>query len=164
MPPIPTSSPLQLKKVVFHRFEVAANDKVSDNAQINIVTERSYASAEKNDLLWKVGLNVTFGEKSDGASPYFGSVNLEGVFEINETYPPDKRLDLISITGASILYGSAREMVANFSARGVHGTFLMPSVSFFKMDKAAALPGPVKQLTEKGAPVDSPLKRIKKSK
>ena len=154
---------MQLKKIVFHRFAVEANGKVSDNVQINIVTERSYASAEKNELLWKVGLDVTFGEKADGASPYFGNVNVEGIFEINETYPADKRQELISITGASILYGAAREMIANFSARGANGTFLMPSVSFFKIDKAGALPSDVTQLAEKEKSSEVLVKKVKKS-
>jgi hypothetical protein len=36
----------------------------------------------------------------------------------------------MQITGASLAYGMIRETVANLTARGPHGTYLLPSVSF----------------------------------
>ena len=36
------------------------------------------------------------------------------------------------VTGASLAYGMIRETVANLAARGPHGTYLLPSVSFFE--------------------------------
>jgi len=38
----------------------------------------------------------------------------------------------MQVTGASLAYGSIRETVANLTARGPHGTYLLPSVSFLE--------------------------------
>jgi hypothetical protein len=37
---------------------------------------------------------------------------------------------IMQITGASLAYGKIRETVANLTARGPHGTYFLPSVSF----------------------------------
>jgi len=47
-------------------------------------------------------------------------------------YPTEKREPLMQITGASLAYGMIRETVANLTARGPHGTYLLPSVSFLE--------------------------------
>ena len=36
------------------------------------------------------------------------------------------------VTGASLAYGMICETVANLTARGPHGTYLLPSVSFLE--------------------------------
>ena len=39
---------------------------------------------------------------------------------------------LIRVTATSILYGACREMIANFTARSLHGILSLPSISFRK--------------------------------
>lgn len=138
--PIPQNSPLQLKRCTFRQLALAANEKVANDAEMPIETTRHYSVSSNNDRVWKVGLDVVFGKPTDGVSPYFGSVQVEGVFEINPTYPAEKMQELLAITGASILYGSVREMIASISARGPRGVFLLPSVSFYQIDRAKTLP------------------------
>jgi hypothetical protein len=53
-------------------------------------------------------------------------------FLLHPDYPADKRNTLMQITGASLAYGMIRETVANLTARGPHGTYLLPSVSFLE--------------------------------
>ena len=55
---------------------------------------------------------------------------MAGPFIVADQYPAEKVSDLIKITGASILYGACREMLANLTARGPHGMVSLPSVSF----------------------------------
>jgi hypothetical protein len=45
---------------------------------------------------------------------------------------------IMQITGASLAYGMIRETVANLTARGPHGTYLLPSVSFLKTKRKLA--------------------------
>jgi hypothetical protein len=49
-----------------------------------------------------------------------------------------KRNTLMQITGASLAYGMIRETVANLTARGPHGTYLLPSVSFLETQRKLA--------------------------
>ena len=51
---------------------------------------------------------------------------------------PDKRNTLMQVTGASLAYGMVRETVANLTARGPHGTHLLPSVSFVETKRRLA--------------------------
>jgi hypothetical protein len=44
----------------------------------------------------------------------------------------------MQITGASLAYGMIRETVANLTARGPHGTYLLPSVSFLETQRKLA--------------------------
>jgi hypothetical protein len=41
-------------------------------------------------------------------------------------------INLIRVTATSILYGACREMIANFTARSLHGILSLPSISFRK--------------------------------
>lgn len=38
----------------------------------------------------------------------------------------------IRVNATSILYGACREMIANFTARSLHGILSLPSISFRK--------------------------------
>ena len=49
-----------------------------------------------------------------------------------------KHYTLMQITGASLAYGMIRETVANLTARGPHGTYLLPSVSFLESKRKLA--------------------------
>jgi preprotein translocase subunit SecB len=55
-----------------------------------------------------------------------------GVFEWTAKTPDDKEqlLKSLAVTGASILYSSAREMLAFVSGRGPWGSCILPTVSF----------------------------------
>lgn len=55
-----------------------------------------------------------------------------GVFEWTAKTPDDKEqlLKSLAVTGASILYSSAREMLACVSGRGPWGSCILPTVSF----------------------------------
>jgi hypothetical protein len=39
-------------------------------------------------------------------------------------------LRLVAVSGPSIIYATAREIIATLSGRSYHGTLLLPSVSF----------------------------------
>jgi hypothetical protein len=44
----------------------------------------------------------------------------------------------MQITGSSLSYGMIRETVANLTARGPHGAYLLPSVSFLDTQRKLA--------------------------
>lgn len=53
-----------------------------------------------------------------------------GHFRINKDVPLEKRYNLISVNGCSMLYGAIREQVMNITARSVHGMLVLPTASF----------------------------------
>ena len=75
-------------------------------------------------------------EKSPGL--YEGELVAVGGFRVTENVQENDRADLVVVNGKAIMYGVIREMVANLSARGSHGVYFLPTVTF--CDEAAKVP------------------------
>ena len=93
-------------------------------------------------------MNIHF-TQADPASPppYTGSISLLGVYSVHEDFPKDPER-LIRITGASMLYGVAREMISHITARSPNGILTLPSISFYE---DAPNPKPAKKKANKKA-------------
>ena len=128
-----TPSPLQLESSFLLHTEVKAADKIPAEAGQTIKTRIRIGRSPENELEWNVILGVTFGRNGKIVdAPYHGDVLVEMRFLVHPDYPADKRNNLMQVTGASLAYGMVRETVANLTARGPHGTYLLPSVSFLE--------------------------------
>lgn len=128
-------SPLELKAHHFRIVEVKARDEHDpqcscDESKIPLGFHRVYGSAQDDDLFWRLQLTVDFGKDSEGFSRYHGKLMIEGYFRIAAAF--ERREDLIKVTGASMLYGACREMLANITARGPHKMLVLPSISFIE--------------------------------
>jgi hypothetical protein len=134
-----TPSPLQLESSLLLQTEVKAAEKIPANAAQTIKTRIRIGRSPENELEWNVTLGVTFGRNGKTIdAPYHGDVVAEMRFLIHPDYPAEKRNTLMQVTGASLAYGMVRETVANLTARGPHGTHLLPSVSFFETKRKTA--------------------------
>jgi preprotein translocase subunit SecB len=131
-PPQPLrASPLQIEKHEFLDIEVHAADSDDAHTSLPLEINRNFARHDTDPLRWRVELTVRFGGETDGKpSVYSGRLRIAGYFLVHEKYPAQKIKELIEVTGASILYGACREMLANLTARGSHGVVSLPSVSF----------------------------------
>ena len=101
---------------------------------------------------WMVDLTVEFGSSKKGEeAPYSGKVSARGWFVIAKGFPEERHSDLIEVTAASILYGTCREALANFTARSVHGILSIPSVTFDPIPKEqkSVQEAPVKRVAKK---------------
>ena len=128
-----TPSPLQLESSFLLHTEVKAAEKIPAEAGQTIKTRIRIGRSPENELEWNVILGVTFGRNGKIVdAPYHGDVAVEMRFLLHPDYPTEKREPLMQITGASLAYGMIRETVANLTARGPHGTYLLPSVSFLE--------------------------------
>lgn len=82
---------------------------------------------------WRVVLKVQFGgTESKPTAQVCGVIDIEGDFRVHEEFPEDTIPRLVSVNGASILFGSAREIIAGLSGRMGVGVYLLPSVSFYE--------------------------------
>lgn len=125
------ASPLRILRHQFTEIHLSAREGGSDDELVSLDFSREWGHAEDDDRKWRLLLNLKFGDIREGENPiYEGSISIEGFFEIAPEYPKDAVSDLVAVTGASILYGACREMLANITARSSQGMLSIPSVSF----------------------------------
>ena len=127
------TSPLTILDHRFLEVLVKTNEAPSEYGQYDLVTRAEIFSTESDPLKWQVLLEVAFGPRdTESPTPYTGKVVVSGFFRILESFTETNREALIRVSAASILYGSSREMVANITARSIHGILSLPSISFRK--------------------------------
>ncbi len=137
------ASPLQLERHEFLRIELHAAESGDVNESLPLKLHRNWAPSDDDPRRWRLILQVNFGgEKEGAASLYSGQLRIAGFFRVVEQYPTEKMQDLVGITGASMLYGACREMLANLTARGPHGMVSLPSVSFVPLKEEPTPQGP----------------------
>jgi preprotein translocase subunit SecB len=129
-PPLSTS-PLRLLAHRFTEVSVKASEQHEPQGGFSLNTTRSFRQHEDKPREYQLILALELGSSTpDQESPYAARLTIEGEFEVAEAYPPEMREELIRVTGASMLYGACREMLANLTARSTHGMSTLPSVSF----------------------------------
>ncbi len=80
---------------------------------------------------WQVSLNIKLQPSAEANSPYSFGMNLIGVVcWVGPEQPEDKIGTLLRTNGPSMLYGVAREMGRDLTARGPFPPLVLPSVSF----------------------------------
>lgn len=130
-PPPLSASPLSLLAHRFTEVSVKASAQEEPKGGFSLHTTRSFREHGENLRQYQLILALELGSSTpDQESPYTARLTIEGEFEVDETYPAEMREDLIRVTGASMLYGACREMLANLTARSTHGMSTLPSVSF----------------------------------
>jgi preprotein translocase subunit SecB len=134
-----TPSPLQLESSFILQTEVKAAEKAPKDGNQTIKTRVRVARSSHDELAWNVILGVTFGRNGKQINaPYHGDIVVEARLRVHPGYPAEKRAQLVQVTGASLAYGIAREVIANLTARGPHGTYLLPSISFLETKRKPA--------------------------
>ncbi len=132
------SSPLAIIRHRFHSFECIATDGPITDGALSLTTKPELSHSEDDPSLWQVTLLVEFApEDKEKPSTYCGHMKIHGEFRIDESFKEENCEALIRVTAVSILYGSCREMLANFTARSLHGELSLPSISFRKHSEAA---------------------------
>jgi len=77
-----------------------------------------------------VNLEIVIDNKEGKPSPYQVDVGVVGVFSVLPSLPKEKREDLLTVNGASILYGAIREMVLSLTSRFAGGALTLPGMNF----------------------------------
>jgi len=136
-----TPSPLQLESSFILQTEVKAAEKAPKEGNQTVKTRVRVARSSHDELAWSVTLGVTFGRNGKEINaPYHGDIVIEARLRVHPGYPAGQRTQLVQVTGASLAYGIAREVIANLTARGPHGTYLLPSISFLETKRKPAKP------------------------
>lgn len=127
------TSPLALLNHRFVVFECRATTGPQTGGALALMTNHEATGFPDDPLHWQVTLTVDFAPE-DPANPstYEGRISITGEFQIHESFEEKNREALVRVTATSILYGACREMIANFTARSLHGILSLPSISFRK--------------------------------
>lgn len=91
-------------------------------------------------LLFKIDMGVQIGSSSKAIEkgPYYTSLKITGLFRFLKEAEEKTIARMINLNGLSILYGIARGVVAQATANGIHGKFILPSVNFVEILKKKA--------------------------
>lgn len=126
-----SDSPLKLESYHFLNFQCHASQQENADGALQLTTKREVYFSEENPRKADVVLTITYSPaEEENVTTYQGEITVSGRFEIIEGFAEGKREALIRVTASSILYGAARELLANFTARSVHGVLSLPSISF----------------------------------
>lgn len=130
------NSPLQLESsrlVAITIKETGCEDKPKSDV---VTATTTLLTREGDPRSWRVQLQVKFGgTEKEPTAVVCCEVEIDGDFRVHKEYPEEAIPRLVGVNGASILFGSVRELIAGLSGRMESGVFLLPSVSFYEPKK-----------------------------
>jgi preprotein translocase subunit SecB len=136
-------APLQLESYFLTDLNCQANPQFKANKETKFQEKDLEVGAGVNRIKertgrWQVSLNIKLQPAPETNSPYSFSLSLVGVIcWVGPELPEDKLEVVVRTNGLSMLYGVAREMARDLTARGPFPALVLPSVSFIP-DAAAA--------------------------
>lgn len=129
------TSPLQLEHSVLGEVVVRPNPGPEWTNSIEVEATPEFSRNESDLALWQVQMPVTFRGSEGKAATYEGRVEVVGYFRVVQSdLPEENQLRLIAVNAPAMLFSAAREVVANLTARGRNGPFLLPSVTFVDIE------------------------------
>ena len=124
-------SPLQLKRHAFANISLRANRKGSAQAKATLDPTAQCVPDPKNANCWHLALTIKIGSASpEKPFIYEGEIQVVGEVVIHDSFPAEKREQIVRVNGIGLLYSAAREMVLNLSARSMHGAVNLPVLNF----------------------------------
>jgi preprotein translocase subunit SecB len=110
-----------------------------------------------NDLQWRLELTIELGESEDRTFPYKIAATVVGYFQLDRKTPKAEAEDLAKVNGASILYSTAREVIASATSRTHYPRLMLPTVTFLDLPHQLQ---PVRQVAETKATKKNPRKKV----
>ena len=128
-------APLQLKNYFLTNISIKVNPEFNPNIDDPDLEELainvSVTPSEQQENLFQVDLEIKLEPKEDkDIFPYQIQLVTVGIFEISPEWPKEKVMDLLKITGASILYSAAREFLLITTSRLPWKPVMLPTISF----------------------------------
>ncbi len=135
-------SPIQLRHVIYTKVAVApsVSEKNSvgktigfDFNGVNIRAKVGVAGKpgqEDDPRDFLIDLEITIDNAEGKTAPYNVDIGVIGVFNVLPGLPKEKRESLVTVNGASILYGAIREIVLSLTSRFASGVLTLPGMNF----------------------------------
>ena len=141
-------SPLKLVRCYFSKIQVEASPGGTPPGPAGVFTTKTdIVPCGDQPPTWQVTLTLRLGPKANsGPPPYTGVVQVVGIFQVDSGYAADNRAALVAANAPAVLFGMAREMLTNVTARGPYPAVCLPTVTFIdevpKPEPSAAKPLP----------------------
>lgn len=140
----PVLSPLQLNRYFIKRLAFSLNEGFDRKPRPSRKEIRATSMppmgievrAEQNPdnaTQWRIEVTIDLGESEDRSFPYKVSGTVVGYFRVDKKLPREEADDLAKVSGASILYSTLREIVANATGRTEFPHLMLPTVSFLHL-------------------------------
>lgn len=153
-------SPLQLTEyfVTEFHFTLSSTFKADQPLQLmldELVVLKECKSVADDPRRWVVTMELKYQPAAETNTPYIFSLALVGMFEVSPKFEEARIERTVCTNGPSVLFGIAREIIREQTARGPEGPFILPSASFMPDDTQPADPAPVatKATSSRGADV-----------
>ena len=134
-----SKSPLQLEKYFCTEVTLKANPnfkpedfkdgKIDFTGKSNV----KVGTSKNNPHEFQVILNVKIEPMDERPLPYDASLELVGFFNVDSAVSAETASGLARVTGASILYSSAREFLLTLMSRGPWEPLMLPTMSFTEL-------------------------------
>lgn len=142
------AAPLQMRDLTFNKVYIEPNPAFEAETQgsatefdwqdvdiqvsVGLGAERDTETEDDARAGYFVHVEVTLPEapQEGQPAPYQVSVDAYAWFSVSPAVPPEKRQDLVSVNGASLILGAIREQVANITARSRFGMLALPTLRF----------------------------------
>ena len=129
---------LQLNEYFFPYVEVAADPTITkedDGGKSNFLVRATTLNIEGSSDDFQVTVEIVSRPESEEKRQFY-SIKLiaVGFFKVASDWPDKDKL--LRVTGASMLYASAREFLITITSRGPWGATMLPTASFLKIYEA----------------------------
>jgi preprotein translocase subunit SecB len=111
-------SPLQLNQHFFTKVHLDAHADGKPTAEGQMECQVETGVAVHDPSVHQVTLRVKLVAKGKENPTYTGEIHAVGIFQVAPDWPKEKTAALVEVNGASVLFGTVREMVCNLTARG----------------------------------------------
>lgn len=147
-----TPSLLQVSKIVFTKVNIEPIYSPFDENTSDSNGERSIidiANFDFEKVMMSIGISTGVADgQGDNPTDYFVElkfaipndkgkvcpykidIGVAGIIKVSEAFPLEKRDDLVTVNGTSVLMGAVREMVTNITSRSVFGPLTLPTLNF----------------------------------
>lgn len=132
-------SPLQLIEYFVSEFHYGINSRYDGTKDLELrpdelAVETNCSPGKANPRVWTVTLQLKYQPAAERNTPYVFSISVVGFFEVAKIIEDGRMPVLVRTNGASVLYGTAREIIREQTSRGPAGPFLLPTASFLVED------------------------------
>lgn len=129
-------SDLKLERCFFSKIHIEATPAEISHSKNGIFeTNTEIVPVKEKEHSRQVTLTVRLASVAGSEpSPYVGELKVVGIFQVAPEYPAEKQETLVAVNAPAVLYGMAREMISNITARGPYPIVCLPTVTFIDQD------------------------------
>lgn len=129
-------SPLTMLGLDFLRVHIEADHTAEQSAQAfdfdGAMLAWSIKHGQDKEGTWWVAVGFATDPQAAAKQrcPYDLDMRAMGIFSVADSYPAERREELVYENGAALVYGAIREMVATVTARSLAGKLMLPTPTF----------------------------------